>query len=52
MKKYNAQYIESTKKLLAQKLPIYADKKKGPEFVKILPNTLKRLVIQIKKYQC
>tara|TARA_R100000808_G_scaffold1981_1_gene8404 strand:- start:158 stop:1198 length:1041 start_codon:yes stop_codon:yes gene_type:complete len=34
---YNA-YLERERKLLAEKLPIYADSKKGPEFVKNITN--------------
>ena len=37
---YNA-YLEKEKNLLAEKLPIYNDKEKGPEFVKNLTNFAK-----------
>ena len=39
-KQYNA-YLEQQKQLLAQKLPIYADKEKGAEFTKNLINYAK-----------
>lgn len=39
---YNA-YLEREKNLLAQKLPIYSDKEKGPEFVKNLTNFAKEI---------
>ena len=39
---YNA-YLEREKKLLAEKLPIYSDKEKGPEFVKNLTNFAKEI---------
>ncbi len=39
-KNYNV-YLEQQKKLLAEKLPIYADKEKGREFVKNLTNYAK-----------
>jgi hypothetical protein len=39
-KQYNA-YLEQQKNLLAQKLPIYADKEKGAEFTKNLINYAK-----------
>ena len=41
-KQYNA-YLEQQRELLAQKLPIYADKEKGPEFVKNLTNYAKEI---------
>lgn len=41
-KTYNA-YLEKEKKLLAEKLPIYSDKEKGPEFVKNLTNFAKEI---------
>ena len=41
-KQYNA-YLEQQRQLLAQKLPIYADKEKGPEFVKNLTNYAKEI---------
>ena len=34
--KVYSQYLENERKLLAEKLPIYADKEKGPDFVKNL----------------
>jgi hypothetical protein len=37
---YNA-YLEKERNLLAEKLPIYSDKEKGPEFVKNLTNFAK-----------
>ena len=39
---YNA-YLEKEKNLLAEKLPIYNDKEKGPEFVKNLTNFAKEI---------
>ena len=41
-KQYNA-YLEQQRELLAQKLPIYADKEKGPEFVKNLTSYAKEI---------
>ena len=41
-KQYNA-YLEQQRELLSQKLPIYADKEKGPEFVKNLTNYAKEI---------
>lgn len=41
-KQYNA-YLEQQRELLAQKLPIYADKEKGPEFIKNLTNYAKEI---------
>jgi hypothetical protein len=41
-KQYNA-YLEQQRQLLAQKLPIYADKEKGPEFVKNLTSYAKEI---------
>ena len=41
-KQYNA-YLEQQRQLLAQKLPIYADKEKGPEFIKNLTNYAKEI---------
>lgn len=41
-KQYNA-YLEQQRELLSQKLPIYADKEKGPEFIKNLTNYAKEI---------
>ena len=41
-KKYQT-YLAEQRELLAQKLPIYADKNKGPEFVKNLTNYAKEI---------
>ena len=41
-KQYNA-YLEQQRELLTQKLPIYADKEKGPEFVKNLTSYAKEI---------
>jgi len=41
-KKYNA-YLENQRQLLTQKLPIYADKEKGADFVKNLTNYAKEI---------
>jgi hypothetical protein len=41
-KQYNA-YLEQQRQLLAQKLPIYADKEKGAEFTKNLVNYAKEI---------
>ena len=41
--KVYSQYLENEKKLLAEKLPIYADKEKGAEFVKNLTNYAKEI---------
>lgn len=41
--KVYSQYLENEKQLLAQKLPIYADKEKGADFVKNLTNYAKEI---------
>ena len=41
--KIYSKYLENEKKLLAEKLPIYADKEKGAEFVKNLTNYAKEI---------
>lgn len=41
--KVYSQYLDNERKLLAEKLPIYGDKDKGPEFVKNLTNYAKSI---------
>ena len=41
-KNYNA-YLEKERNLLSEKLPIYSDKEKGPEFLKNLTNFAKEI---------
>ena len=41
--KVYSQYLENERKLLAEKLPIYSDKDKGPQFVKNLTDYAKSI---------
>jgi len=41
--KVYSQYLDNERKLLAEKLPVYGDKDKGPEFVKNLTNYAKSI---------